>query len=126
MTWKKPLIMSFCHSQNHDLGKVTGTEVMEAFGPSNIYCSLGPLGANVVMVDSQNHHPQRYTLWGTSWTVKPEGLLGWQIYTKMSWPPHHHSAICYGLGNGSSTFLNCHRISSKVGKFSNPRTCSGE
>ena len=40
------------------------TEVMEAFGPSNVYCGLSPLGANVVMVDSQSHHPQRYPLWG--------------------------------------------------------------
>ena len=40
------------------------TEVMEAFGPSNVYCGLGPSGANVVLVDSQSHHPQRYPLWG--------------------------------------------------------------
>ena len=45
--------MSSCHSQILGPGKVMGTEVMEAFGPSGIYCSLGPLGANVVMVDSQ-------------------------------------------------------------------------
>ena len=24
---------------------------------------------------------------GTSWMVKPEGLLGWWVYTWMSWPP---------------------------------------
>ena len=41
-----------------------GTELTEAFGPSNIYCSLIPLGADVVMVDGQSHHPQRYPLWG--------------------------------------------------------------
>ena len=28
-----------------------------AFGPSNIYCGLGPLGANVVIIDGQNQHP---------------------------------------------------------------------
>ena len=41
-----------------------GTEVTEAFGPSNVYYSLGPLGADVVMVDSQGHHPWGYLLWG--------------------------------------------------------------
>ena len=56
--------MSSSHSQTHDLGKVMGTKVMEAFGPSDIYCSLGLSGANMVMVDSQSHHPQRYPLWG--------------------------------------------------------------
>ena len=56
--------MSSCHSQTLGLGKVMGTEVMEAFGLSNIYCSLDPLGAGVAMVDGQNHHPQRYPSWG--------------------------------------------------------------
>ena len=44
----------------------------------------------------------------TSWAVKPEGLLGQQIYMWMSWPPHLHLVICYSLGNGSLTFLDCH------------------
>ena len=43
-------------------GKVRGTEVVEVFGLSNIYCNLGPLGANMVMVDSQSYHPQRHPL----------------------------------------------------------------
>ena len=54
--------MSSSHSQTHDPGKATGTEAMEAFGPSNIYCSLGLSGADVVMVDGQSHHPWRYPL----------------------------------------------------------------
>ena len=33
-----------------------GTEVTEAFGPSDIYYGLGPLGADGVMVDGQSHH----------------------------------------------------------------------
>ena len=56
--------MSSCHSQTHSLGKVMGAEVMEAFGPSNVYYSLNPLGASVAMVDIWNHHPQRYPSWG--------------------------------------------------------------
>ena len=39
-----------------------GTEAMEAFGPSNVYYGLGPLRANVVMVDGQSHHPWRHLL----------------------------------------------------------------
>ena len=34
------------------------TEVVVAFGPSNIYCSLGPQGADEAMVDSWNQPPQ--------------------------------------------------------------------
>ena len=63
---------------------------------------------------------------GTSQTVKPEGLLGWQIYMWISWPPCLHLAIHYGLGNGLSTFLDCHGFGSEVGQFSNPHTCSCE
>ena len=48
----------------HDLGKVAGTETMEAFGLSDVYGGLSLLGANVVMVDGWSHHPQRYPLWG--------------------------------------------------------------
>ena len=62
MTTRKPLIMNSGHSQNHGLGKVMGTKVMEAFGLSNVYCVPGLLGANEVMVDDQNHHPWRYPL----------------------------------------------------------------
>ena len=39
-----------------------GTEATEAFGPPNIYCSLSPSGADVVMVDGWSHHPQRHPL----------------------------------------------------------------
>ena len=41
-------------------GKVRGTEVTEAFGLSDVYCILSLLGADEVMVDDQNHHPQRH------------------------------------------------------------------
>ena len=54
--------MSSHHPQTLGPGKVMGTEVMEAFGPSDDYCGLGPLGANMVMVDGQSHHPQGYPL----------------------------------------------------------------
>ena len=76
--------------------------------------------------DGWSHHSQGYPLWGISWMVKSEGLLGWQVHTWTSWPPHLHLMVCYGLGNGSSTFLDCHMVSSKVGQFSNPCTCSSE
>ena len=48
--------MSSGHSQTHKPGKAMGTEAMGAFGPSNIYCGLGLLGADVLMVDGQSHH----------------------------------------------------------------------
>ena len=54
--------MNSCHSQTHNLGKVRGTKVTEAFDLSNIYCNLSPLGADVAMVDGQSHHPQRHPL----------------------------------------------------------------
>ena len=57
-----------------------GTKAMEAFDPSDVYCGLGPSGANMVMVDSQSHHPWRYPLWRKLLTVKSEGLLGQQIH----------------------------------------------
>ena len=34
------------------------TEMVVAFGPSDIYCSLDLLWADVVMFDGQNQHPQ--------------------------------------------------------------------
>ena len=114
--------MSSCHPQTYDLGKVMGTKAMEAFGPSDIYCSLGSLGADVVMVDI----PWGILYRGTSWTFKSEGLLGWQIHMLTSLPPCFHLAVCYGLGDGSLTFLDCQRVSSKVGLFSNWCTCSNE
>ena len=52
--------MNSGHSQTHSLGKVKGTEVIEAFGLSNIYYVLSLLRANGVMVDDQNHHPQMH------------------------------------------------------------------
>ena len=60
MTSRKLLIANFGHSQIHSLGKVGGTEVMEAFDLSNIYCILGLSGANEAMVDDGNHHPWRH------------------------------------------------------------------
>ena len=56
--------MSSGCSHIHNLGKSTGSEVTGTLGPSDIYCDLGLLGANMVMVDSWSHHPQGYPLWG--------------------------------------------------------------
>ena len=63
---------------------------------------------------------------GTSWGIKLEGLLGWQIHTGTSWSPCLNSTIWYGLSNGPSTSLDCHGVCGKVGQFSNPHTCSCE
>ena len=41
-----------------------GSKAMEACHLSNIYCSLGLSGTNMVMVDGQSHPPQGYLLWG--------------------------------------------------------------
>ena len=72
----KPLMMSSYHSQTHGPGKVMVTEVVVAFGPSDVYYSLGPLGAGMAMVDGQNQHPRGLFLRGTSQEVKLKGLLG--------------------------------------------------
>ena len=58
----KPSIMSSYYSQTHCLGKVMVTEVVVAFGHSNIYCSLSPFGVSMAMVDGQNQHLQGYPL----------------------------------------------------------------
>ena len=50
-------IMSSYHSQMHGPGKAMVTKVVVAFGLSNVYYGLGPLGASVPMVDIQNQHP---------------------------------------------------------------------
>ena len=126
MTRVKSSIVSSCCSQTHDLGKVMGSEVTEACGLSDIYCSLGLLRADVVMVDGQSHPPQAYLLWGNlsnSQIGRAVGPAGSHVDTPA---PHPYSMACYGLHNGSSTFLDCHSISSKVGQFSNPHTCSSE
>ena len=47
-------------SQIHSLGKVKGTEVIEAFGLSDAYYILSLWRADGVMVDDQNHHPQMH------------------------------------------------------------------
>ena len=52
--------MNSGHSQTHGLGKVKGTKVMEAFGLSDVFYILGLLGANEMMVDDWNHHPQTH------------------------------------------------------------------
>ena len=57
---------------------------MEAFGLSNIYCILGLLGANEVMVDDQNHHPWRHPSEGS--------LLGGQT-RRVVWPADLHGDI---------------------------------
>ena len=56
--------MNSGHSQTHGLGKVMGTEVIEAFGLSNAYYILSLWRANGVMVDNWNHHPQTHLLEG--------------------------------------------------------------
>ena len=38
LTLRKLLIMNSCCSQSHNLGKVRGTKVTEAFGLSDVYC----------------------------------------------------------------------------------------
>ena len=58
----------------------------------------------------------RHIFWrGTSWRIKPEGLLGQQIHMGMSWSPCLNSTDGYGLSDGPSTFLNCHLVCSEVG-----------
>ena len=52
--------MNSGHSQTHGPGKVRATEVMEAFGLSNICYIPGLLRAEEVTVDDQNHHPQMH------------------------------------------------------------------
>ena len=99
---------------------------MEAFGLFDVYCILSLSGASEVMVDDQNHHPWRHPSEGSLLGVKPEGLLGQQIYMGTSWPPCLYLVICYGLNNGLSTFLDCNGVSGEVGQFSNPCTCSYE
>ena len=61
-TLRKPLIMSSCYSWTHDPGKGEGNWGGRGFSLSDIYCNLSPLGANVVMVDGQSHHPWRHPL----------------------------------------------------------------
>ena len=58
--------MNSYHSQNHGLGKVKGTEVIEASGLANACYTPGPLWANGVMADSQNCHLQMHLLEGNS------------------------------------------------------------
>ena len=52
--------MNYCCSQTHNLGKVKGTKVMQAFGLSDIYYILGASGPSKVKADDQSHHPQRH------------------------------------------------------------------
>ena len=66
MTLKKLLTMNFYHSQNNGLGKVKETEVIEASGLSDAYYTPGPLWADGLMVDSQNHHLQMHLSDGNS------------------------------------------------------------
>ena len=50
----KPSTMNFCHSQDHSLGKVKETEVIEAFGLFIFCCVVGLWRANRAFGDSQN------------------------------------------------------------------------
>ena len=103
------------------------TKAVVAFGPSNVCCmflaSLGPVRQWLTV---RTNIPGGVLHGGISWTVKSKWLLGWQIYMWMPWPPCLYPAVSYGLGDHTSTFLNGHGISSKVGWFHNPCTPSGE
>ena len=41
-----------------------GSKATEACGLSDVYCGLGLLGVDVVMVDGQSHPHKGYLLWG--------------------------------------------------------------
>ena len=88
MTSRKLSITNPSCSQTHSLGKVKGTEVIEAFGLSNTYCILGLWRADRATVDNQNHHPQMHPSEGNFSGIKLKGLLGQQIHMGMSWSPH--------------------------------------
>ena len=70
--------MNFSSSRTHSLGKVKGTEVIEAFGLSNVYYILSLLRANGVTVDNWNYHPQMHPSEVTSGgsNQKVVGLVG--------------------------------------------------
>ena len=80
-------------SLTHSLGKVKGTEVIEAFGLSDVYYILSLLRADGVMVNDWNHHPQMHPSEGNFLGIKLEGLLGQWIHTGMSWFPCLNSMI---------------------------------
>ena len=127
MTSRKPLIMNSSCSQTHDLEKVKGTEVIEAFDLSNAYYILGLWRANGLTVGCWNHNPQMHLLEGNflgDQTGRVVGLA--DSHMGMSWSPHLNSMVRYSLSNGLSAFLDCHWVCSKVGQFSNPHTCSCE
>ena len=63
-------------SQTHGLGKVRGTEVIEAIGLSDVYYVLSLLRANGVMVDNWNHHPQMHPSEGNFLGVQTERVVG--------------------------------------------------
>ena len=54
------MIMDSGCSQTQSLGKVKGTEVIEAFDLSNAYYILGPWRVDGAMVGGQNHNPQMH------------------------------------------------------------------
>ena len=87
---------------------------MKAFGLSDVYYILGLWRANKVIVDDQNHHPQMHPSEGNFLGIKLEGLLGKWIHMGLSWSPCLSSMVRYGLSNGPSTFLDCHRVCGKV------------
>ena len=63
------------------------------------------------------------SMWRGTRGIKLKRLLGWQIYSGMSWSSCFYSIIQYGLGNGPSALLYCHWVSSEVGQFSYPHPC---
>ena len=107
--------MNSGHSQTHGPGKVRGTEVMEAFGLSNICYILCLLRANDVMVDDQNHHPQMHPSEGNLLGDQTGRVVGLVDSHGDVLVPHLNLAIWYGLSNGPSNFLDCHGVSAKVG-----------
>ena len=52
------------------------TKAVVAFGPSDVYCSLGLWGAKGVMVYGKTNLPKGVFWMGTSSAVKSKGLLG--------------------------------------------------
>ena len=113
-------------SIDNKLWSLSNPQSGEGNGPSDDYCSLGLWGADVVMVDIQSHHPQGYPLWRNLLNGQIGRVVGLVGSHTDAPAPHLYSMVCYGLGSGSSTFLDCHRVNSEVGQFSNPCTCSSE